>query len=109
MTMGTNDWPPTTGDWEGVDWIDAGEDVWISRPAEIRYNATEKRLGSWWAARGSGLATIFYGEPHHTLVSAEPLTVTPSILVRGGRVQRHGYITDGRWVPASDDRKPGEP
>lgn len=96
-------WPPID-DAEWLDWIDVGDEVWVTRPAEIVYREGETRLGSWWAGKGSGLSRMFYGEPHHVLVSTDPLTITPSILVTGGRVKRHGYITDGRWVPADDDR-----
>jgi hypothetical protein len=33
-----------------------------------------------------------------TLVSEEPLTLTPSVLCRS--CGHHGFITDGKWVPA---------
>jgi len=35
--------------------------------------------------------------PRWHVVSWEPLTITPSILCSCGN---HGFITDGRWVPA---------
>ena len=31
----------------------------------------------------------------HTIVSDDPVTITPSILCECGA---HGYVTDGRWV-----------
>lgn len=34
----------------------------------------------------------------HTLVSTEPLTITPSILCPDCGL--HGFVTDGRWVDA---------
>jgi hypothetical protein len=33
-----------------------------------------------------------------TVVSLEPLTITPSVLCR--TCGDHGFITDGRWIPA---------
>lgn len=36
--------------------------------------------------------------PDHQIVSAEPLTITPSILCRG--CGTHGWVRDGRWVSA---------
>lgn len=36
----------------------------------------------------------------HTLVSINPLTVTPSLACRS--CPSHGFITDGRWVGAPD-------
>lgn len=33
-----------------------------------------------------------------TLVSKEPLTISPSLLCRG--CGTHGFITNGQWVPA---------
>ena len=38
------------------------------------------------------------GRTYWRLVSLEPLTVEPSVLCM--RCGDHGYITDGRWVPA---------
>lgn len=32
-----------------------------------------------------------------TLVSKEPLTISPSVLC--GECKCHGFITDGKWVP----------
>lgn len=37
------------------------------------------------------------GREMWTLVSLDPLTVTPSLLCHCGD---HGFITNGRWVPA---------
>lgn len=37
--------------------------------------------------------------PPHVLVSREPLTVTASLLCPQG-CGRHGFITNGKWVPA---------
>lgn len=36
--------------------------------------------------------------PHWTVEQWEPLTISPSILCR--RCGHHGFIQDGRWVPA---------
>lgn len=49
-----------------------------------------------------GVAEVFSGRPRWTVVSWEPLTLTPSILcvVEKGGCGDHGYITDGKWVPA---------
>lgn len=33
----------------------------------------------------------------HELVSADPLTISPSLLCRCGD---HGWLRDGRWIPA---------
>jgi hypothetical protein len=36
-----------------------------------------------------------------TLVSADPITITPSILCANDQgCGIHGFITDGKWVPA---------
>jgi hypothetical protein len=37
-------------------------------------------------------------EAKHTLVQREPLTLSPSLAC--GQCGQHGYIRDGRWVPA---------
>jgi len=38
------------------------------------------------------------GQAHHTLVSRDPVTISPSILCSD--CQTHGFITDGQWVQA---------
>ncbi len=42
--------------------------------------------------------------PHWTVVSESPLTLSPSVLCRGkvdGREDGfHGFVRDGKWVPA---------
>lgn len=43
-----------------------------------------------------GVADAFPGRPLWTLVSADPLTVSPSLLCSCGS---HGLIQGGKWVP----------
>lgn len=38
------------------------------------------------------------GSPLWTVVSWEPLTLTPSILCRA--CANHGFVTNGKWMPA---------
>lgn len=43
----------------------------------------------------------FSDKPRWTVVSEDPLTLTPSISQKSGNPMReclHGYITEGRWV-----------
>lgn len=44
-------------------------------------------------------AEVRFGGPHHTLDSRDPLTMSPSLLCPMG-CGTHGYIKQGRWVPA---------
>lgn len=48
--------------------------------------------GSTWAKEFNGRISTW------DVVQREPLTLTPSILCRV--CQNHGFITNGRWVPA---------
>lgn len=48
--------------------------------------------------KGSKWAVQFGPETGWTVVKREPLTLEPSILCRICR--SHGFIRDGRWVPA---------
>jgi hypothetical protein len=45
-----------------------------------------------------GVRNAFPDRPVWTVKSLEPLTLTPSILCR--RCGHHGWITEGRWLPA---------
>jgi hypothetical protein len=45
-----------------------------------------------------GVADAFPGHPLWTLVQKEPLTLAPSLLCRA--CGHHGFIQEGRWVPA---------
>lgn len=45
-----------------------------------------------------GVAADFPESPRWTVESWEPLTLSPSLLCRG--CGRHGFVRDGRWVPA---------
>lgn len=38
------------------------------------------------------------GEPHHELVSLDPLTISPSLGCP--ECGLHGFIRDGQWIPA---------
>jgi hypothetical protein len=39
-----------------------------------------------------------YGAPRHRVVKTHPLTIEPSVLCR--TCGNHGFIRDGKWVPA---------
>lgn len=66
---------------------------------EWHQKADGKWCVGWIAFAGAAWANSFK-EPITTwnVVQREPLTLTPSILCRA--CQNHGFITDGRWVPA---------
>lgn len=98
-------WPPDyVGGDEGVEWIQiAGVDgMWISKPLV----GGDGLLSSWWAHRSptiarNDLGRVVFGEPHHRLVSEDPIHIEPSLLcLPGDLCGLHGFIRDGRWVPA---------
>lgn len=52
--------------------------------------------------RGTAYSKLFEGSPNYQawdVLSAEPLTLSPSLLCRV--CGDHGYITNGRWVKAA--------
>lgn len=68
-------------------WLDEdGRHVWVEHKCT--------RPSDWPTAK----AKLPLGPDGWTLVSTDPLTVTPSI--RCVECDTHGFITDGRWVPA---------
>lgn len=58
------------------------------------------RNGDQWCGGWVGFTNVAGSHEHsvHELVSADPLTVAPSLLCR--RCGRHGFIRDGQWCPA---------
>lgn len=106
-------WPPDNEFFAGnpgidLDWIEVGEQNWITRPQIWGGEGTrgDRVLSSWWAHRSpkiarNDLGRIVYGEGHHTLVSAEPLHIEPSLLCLPENLcGLHGFVRDGVWVPA---------
>jgi len=66
----------------------------------IGLQKNHKRADGRWCGGWVGFVNV-EGHPDgskHTLVSADPLTVAPSLLCR--RCEHHGWIREGRWVPA---------
>jgi hypothetical protein len=45
-----------------------------------------------------GAAETFPGSPRWTVESVDPLTLSPSLLCRA--CGHHGFVKQGRWVPA---------
>lgn len=85
-------------------WIDVGPDVAITRPAEITSDGQQIKR-SWLAhkrpdGRNDALARVEFSPGHHTIVSEDPLTISPSLLCPDPSCGFHGYIRDGKWVPA---------
>lgn len=88
---------------------DIGEGVFITRAFDRSHrfvgihewhrNPTTGRWCAGWVPLDVP-ANDYYvpGSEHWQLVSVDPLTLSPSLLCRA--CQHHGYIRDGRWVPA---------
>lgn len=82
--------------------IDIGHDVFIER----RYHEGALAGIAYEHPRPDGVPCSAAGwvpvKPHDIhgwdLVSEEPLTLSPSLLCRG--CGHHGFIREGRWVPA---------
>lgn len=49
---------------------------------------------------GTGLPNWRDRQPRWDVLSWEPLTLSPSILRRDCPEQLHGFVREGRWVPA---------
>lgn len=97
-------WPPTAEsageDYPAAsDWIQVGADNWISRPS----TSPNGQRFSWWAHRSpvgrNDLGRVVFDEPHHRLVAEDPIHIEPSLLCAGD-CGVHGFIRDGKWVPA---------
>lgn len=90
------------------EWRDVGGGVETTSPRQLLIHADgTTKLGLWWrhtrpdSGRCHGPAMILFGEPHHTLVADDPLTITPSILCPATiGCGRHGYVSAGQWVEA---------
>lgn len=81
---------PYPADVEGADPIGHGIYVlWMREQFEMLWHHPKCR--AW--------ARVLFGEGHHYCESMTPLTIRGSLLCPMG-CGTHGFITNGRWVPA---------
>lgn len=85
-------------------WLDVGPDVAITVPVEVVLDGMTI-MRSWLShkrpdGRNDALSRVEFSRGHHELVSLDPLTISPSLLCPDSGCGFHGYIRDGKWVPA---------
>lgn len=84
------------GDGHRIVYVDyEGEPAGVS---DYHQKADGTWCGGWVTFAGSAWARQFPNAPHWHVVSADPLTLAPSLLCRS--CGDHGFIRDGRWVKA---------
>ena len=80
-------------------WLaDDGEHVWFDHICPYVNPETGINVQEW--ATSQGFSREHYlplGPDGWTLVSKDPLTITPSIMC--GSCGLHGFFTNGQWVP----------
>lgn len=87
-------------------WVDIGHGVTIeiralpgeTRPAGVAYRHPNPDTGHQCEGWAPFNPENDPGGQWWDLVQLDPLTITPSLACRG--CGHHGFITDGRWVPA---------
>lgn len=108
-TERVDEWPPGPEMFgEPIEWIaiEGVESMWLSKPrAVIDDDAGGATQHSWWAHRSpngrNDLGRIAFRPGGHVLEAAEPLTIIGSLYcVPAEHCGVHGWIRDGRWVPA---------
>lgn len=106
MTIDKTQWPFTD---EDMALIDIGHDVFVSK---VMHNGEWIGLLEWHECQSMNVADSgvaaggvnfqnapdFVQGPRWTLEQEDPLTISPSVLCRTCGL--HGFIRQGRWVPA---------
>lgn len=100
----TDDYDPCPAGHEGVEDLGHGVRIRFTTYQGVRHGLIESHDRPDGGGRCSGAIT-FAGaptpqpdRPAWTVESQEPLTLSPSLLCR--TCGHHGFIRDGRWVPA---------
>lgn len=75
-----------------------GRHFWWQHDCDYRMEEVTPDIADWYRGKAGAPHELPLGPDKWQLVQADPLTVTPSIHCL--RCGTHGFITDGKWVPA---------